>query len=77
MSELLKQSAFDNHNSGQFTERAVFKCSPKLLEAIDRSADAGFTTRSNIIRDAVVDRLRREGMIPASQSPSEKGFSNV
>jgi hypothetical protein len=46
------------------SHRAVFKCSPELLEAIDRSAAASFTTRSNIIRDAVVDRLRKEGVIP-------------
>ena len=45
--------------------RAVFKCSQELLDAIDLTAAASFTTRSNIIRDAVVDRLRREGVIPS------------
>jgi metal-responsive CopG/Arc/MetJ family transcriptional regulator len=51
-----------NDNS---SPRAVFKCSQALLDAIDLTAAASFTTRSNIIRDAVVDRLRREGVIPA------------
>lgn len=51
-----------------FTERAIFKCSPELLDAIDRTAASSFTTRSNIIRDAVVERLRREGVIPSPQA---------
>lgn len=46
--------------------RAAFKCSQELLDAIDRTAAASFTTRSNIIRGAVVDWLRREGVIPSS-----------
>lgn len=56
------------------SHRAVFKCSQELLDAIDRTAAASFTTRSNIIRDAVVDRLRREGVIP---SPSLAGGPNT
>lgn len=56
--------------SEHLSRRAIFKCSPELLDAIDRSAAASFTTRSNIIRDAVVDRLRKEGVI-ASPRPQQ------
>ncbi|MCG2626579.1 hypothetical protein L6654_08075 [Bradyrhizobium sp. WYCCWR 13023] len=54
--------------SDHFTERAVFKCSPELLDVIDRSAAASFTTRSNFLRDTVVERLRREGVIPSPRA---------
>lgn len=54
--------------SDHFTERAVFKCSPELLEVIDRTAAASFTTRSNFLRDTIVDRLRREGVIRAPRA---------
>ncbi|MBH5372817.1 hypothetical protein [Bradyrhizobium glycinis] len=52
----------------RFTEKAIFKCSPELLEVIDRSAAASFTTRSNFLRDTVVERLRREGVIPSPRA---------
>jgi metal-responsive CopG/Arc/MetJ family transcriptional regulator len=45
------------------TERAVFRCSPALLEVIDRAAAASFSSRSDYIRAAVVDRLKSEGAI--------------
>ena len=54
-----------DETTDHISPRAVFKCSQELLDAIDRTAAASFTTRSNIIRDAVVDRLRREGVIPS------------
>lgn len=54
-----------DQTSDHFTERAVFKCSSELLDVIDRSAAASFTTRSNFLRDTVVERLRREGVIPS------------
>ncbi|WP_426608862.1 hypothetical protein [Bradyrhizobium sp. McL0616] len=54
--------------SDHFSERAVFKCSPELLEVIDRAAAASFTTRSSFLRGTVVERLRREGVIPSPRA---------
>src|SRR4051812_15466133 len=50
-------------SDGGLTERAVFKCSPALLDVIDRASAASFSSRSDFIRAAVVGRLKREGMI--------------
>jgi metal-responsive CopG/Arc/MetJ family transcriptional regulator len=36
-----------------------------LADAIDRAAERRMTTRSEIIRQAVVDQLRRDGLVPA------------
>jgi hypothetical protein len=61
----LVRTNMSEQTSDHFTERAVFKCSPELLDVIDHSAAASFTTRSNFLRDTVVERLRREGVIPS------------
>jgi metal-responsive CopG/Arc/MetJ family transcriptional regulator len=59
MSETATSNTVDTAQS----ERVVFHCSPILLDVVDRAANASFSSRSDFIRSAVVERLRREGVI--------------
>jgi metal-responsive CopG/Arc/MetJ family transcriptional regulator len=43
-----------------FSEPVTVKFSPRLLDVIDRAAAASFSSRSNFIRGATVERIRRE-----------------
>ena len=38
-----------------------------LIEALDKGADATMRTRSNYVRQAIVDRLKADGVLPKPQ----------
>lgn len=54
---------------GLSSERLTFICPPGLLDAIGRRATANYVNKSEYVRSAVVDRLRREGALPQLPSP--------
>ena len=59
MSEMATSNTADTTQS----ERVVFHCSRTLLNVVDHAANASFSSRSDFIRAAFVERLRREGVI--------------
>ena len=60
------------------TERILFRCTPVLLGVIDQAAAERFSSRSDFIRGAVVERLRRENLAGVTQlrsaSPAERAI---
>jgi hypothetical protein len=54
--------------SARFQEAVLLRLPTGLREAIDRAADAEHSKRTDFIRRAIVERLRKDGRARASQA---------
>lgn len=50
-------------DDAKLDQRVTFKSSDALLSVVDLAAARNFSTRSDYIRGAVVERLRRDGVL--------------
>jgi metal-responsive CopG/Arc/MetJ family transcriptional regulator len=52
------------NNTKRKTERLVAEMPPQLLEMIDKTAARKFCSRSQYTRDALLEALARDGVVP-------------
>lgn len=57
-----------NSQIEKFNDRIVFMCPPSLPIIIDRAASERLMNRSDYIRQAVIDRLYADGILPTVEA---------
>jgi len=60
----LRKSSTDD--AARFTDRVLVRCPASLPPAIDRAAAKNLMTASEYVRRSVIDRLKADGIDPAS-----------
>jgi hypothetical protein len=58
----------DSENSGLFTNRMFVRCPSTLPLAVERAAARQLMTSSEYVRRSVIDRLKADGIDPASMA---------
>lgn len=60
----IEKSSSDD--SARFTDRVLFRCPASLPPAINRAAAKNLMTVSEYVRRSVIDRLKADGIDPAT-----------